>query len=113
MPSARFATSSNMALVSGSGTSLKTIEYLAAGLPLVSTDVGVRYLDLRPGIDADVCDADEMPARVAALVGDPARAARLGESGRAAATRYGWDAVGAAATAALDRLVPARTGRWA
>src|SRR5439155_438951 len=35
-------------LVSGSGTSLKTIEYLAAGLPLVSTEVGVRYLGLRP-----------------------------------------------------------------
>jgi glycosyltransferase involved in cell wall biosynthesis len=41
-------------LVSGSGTSLKSVEFLAAGLPVVSTPVGVRGLDLSDD-EAIVC----------------------------------------------------------
>ncbi|TQR43695.1 glycosyltransferase family 4 protein [Paenibacillus popilliae] len=36
-------------MFSGAGTNLKTLEYLAYGLPMVSTDVGVRGLNLVDG----------------------------------------------------------------
>lgn len=99
-------------LVEGSGTSLKTVEYLAAGLPVVSTEVGVRGLDLRPGSEVEVVAAEEMPDRVAALLGDPARAAELGAAARrAAVARFGWPGIGAAAAAALDRLAESRHAR--
>ena len=36
-------------MVTGSGTNLKVLEYLAAGVPVVSTPFGIRGLDLVPG----------------------------------------------------------------
>jgi glycosyltransferase involved in cell wall biosynthesis len=96
-------------LVSGSGTSLKVIEYLAAGLPLVSTDVGVRGLGIRAGIEAEICGTEEMASRVASLVADPARMSAYGVAARAAvAERFSWDTLGRTATAALDDLVGSR-----
>ena len=93
-------------LLTGSGTSLKTLEYLAAGLPLVSTDVGIRGLGLRPGDDVVISTPSDMPARAAHLAADPAEMANLSAAGRSAVVgRFGWDAVGRAATAALDTLV--------
>ena len=95
-------------LVSGSGTSLKSVEYLAAGLPLVSTAVGVRGLGLGAG-DAVVCGPEDMPGEVAALVGDEARRRALAAAGRRVAeSRFGWAALGERVSVALDRLV----GTW-
>jgi hypothetical protein len=92
-------------LLAGSGTSIKVIEYLAAGLPLVSTAVGVRGLEVRPGIDAEVCSVEEMPSRVAALAAAPSRRIALALAGRQLAEQhYGWDAAGRAASAALTAL---------
>lgn len=37
-------------MFSGAGTNLKTLEYISAGIPLVSTEFGVRGLDLQDGV---------------------------------------------------------------
>jgi glycosyltransferase involved in cell wall biosynthesis len=93
-------------LVSGSGTSLKAVEFLAAGLALVSTPTGVRGLGLT-GNEVEICEPPEMPARVAGLASDAARRAALGTAGRRAAEdRFSWDCIGARAAQALDRVVP-------
>jgi glycosyltransferase involved in cell wall biosynthesis len=94
-------------LRSGSGTSLKMIEYLAAGLPVVSTEVGIRGLELRAGSDIEVCTDAEMPARSAALASDRSAMERLGRAGRLAAERFSWHAIGRTATTLLDELVGA------
>jgi glycosyltransferase involved in cell wall biosynthesis len=92
-------------LLTGSGTSIKTIEYLAAGLPLVSTATGVRGLEVRPGVDAEVCPVEEMPSRVADLATTPSRRIAMAIAGRRLAEeRYGWDGAGRAASAALTAL---------
>lgn len=96
-------------LVSGSGTSLKTIEYLAAGLPLVTTSVGVRGLGLEPGIDAEVCDLEKMPGRAGAVAADGRRRQELAHNARRAAERFSWEKIGAQATDALDGLVATRS----
>jgi glycosyltransferase involved in cell wall biosynthesis len=95
-------------LTTGSGTSLKTIEYLAVGLPLITTAFGVRGLDLESGAQAEVCELEAMPARAGALVTDPARRRLLGTRGRAAAERFSWQEIGIEATRALDELAAAR-----
>jgi glycosyltransferase involved in cell wall biosynthesis len=95
-------------LRTGSGTSLKTIEYLAAGLPLVTTAFGVRGLDVVPGVEAEVCDLQDMPARSGALAADPARRALLARGARLAAERFSWQEIGAEATRALDEVVAGR-----
>jgi glycosyltransferase involved in cell wall biosynthesis len=68
------------------GTPVTIIEALAAGRPVVATDVGgvgdvVR--DGRDGFLVDVGDAGAMASRLAEIAADPELAARLGASGRA------------------------------
>ncbi len=89
----------------GSGTSLKVVEYLAAGLPIVSTAIGIRGLDVRDGVEAQVCEIDEFAARIAALAKDENRRRVLGGGARRLAeTRYGWPAIGRAVAVTLERL---------
>jgi glycosyltransferase involved in cell wall biosynthesis len=43
-------------VISGSGVNIKLVEYLDAGLPLVSTSLATEGLPLRPGVDLEVHD---------------------------------------------------------
>ena len=68
--------------VTGSGVNIKLIDYLGAGVPVVSTPLAVRGLALRPGVDLVVAgDAAEFAAAVVALVTDPVAAADVARSG--------------------------------
>jgi glycosyltransferase involved in cell wall biosynthesis len=79
-------------LLTGGGTRLKVVEALAAGVPVVSTRLGVAGLDLLPGehyLEAET--ADQMAVAIDDLLGDPALRQRLGEAGhRLAADHYSW-----------------------
>src|SRR5258706_1069233 len=81
-------------MVSGGGSSLKVPDFLAAGLPLVSTSVGARGFGLRPGIDYEDATLDEFAARLERLACDPARRTALGRSGRDAVARVTWPVLG-------------------
>jgi len=95
-------------LRSGGGTSFKTIEYLAASLPVVTTPVGARGLRLVAGRDAVVCEADEMPGQVRGLLANPLGAASLADAGRTAAEAFSWAGIGAVAAVALDEVMEGR-----
>jgi glycosyltransferase involved in cell wall biosynthesis len=92
-------------LEQGSGTSLKVVEYLAAGLALVTTPVGARGLSLADGREAVIVESDQFPAAVSRLVQDVSLRERLGAAARAhAVAELSWSASGATAAAALGRL---------
>jgi glycosyltransferase involved in cell wall biosynthesis len=79
----------------GSGTSLKVVEYLACGLPTVSTPVGIRGLDLTPGEDVLVGDLKDFPQLIATLVGDKRLRKKLSETGRRTVEEsYSWEKLG-------------------
>lgn len=70
-------------LLHGAGTKRKVIEALLAGLPVVSTSIGVEGLPLRAGEHAMVADdAAGFAAAVTALLGDAGQRARLAAHGR-------------------------------
>ena len=70
-------------VVSGSGVNIKLIDYLDAGLPLVSTSLATAGLPLEAGGDLEVHDdPQEFAAAVLRLVDDPTLAGRLARSGR-------------------------------
>ena len=70
--------------VSGSGVNIKVIEYLDAGIPLVSTSLATRGLPLAAGTDLEIQDDEEGFAdAVLRIVGDPAGARAMAERGRA------------------------------
>ena len=58
-------------LLTGTGVSVKTMEAAAHGAAIVTTKVGLRGLDLRPGVDLLVSDdADEFAASVLRVLDD-------------------------------------------
>ncbi|MBI2709211.1 MAG: glycosyltransferase family 4 protein [Actinobacteria bacterium] len=95
-------------MLSGSGTNLKVIEYLAHRAPVVSTPVGVRGLDLRDGEHLLVAPTGQLADAIRATLDDPVSAAARASAGRALVeASYDWRALG-------DRLaasVPGATGR--
>jgi len=75
---------------------LKIFEYMAAGLPIVASDVGQISELIRDGENGVLCRADDPAALASALDRvrrDPALGARLGRAARATVLRsHTWDA---------------------
>ncbi|NKC33374.1 glycosyltransferase [Falsiroseomonas selenitidurans] len=76
-------------LPDGTGSSLKTLEAMAAGLPVLGTSVAFRGLAVADGVQAVVADdLATWEAILPALLADPARLARIASAGRALAASY-------------------------
>jgi len=77
---------------SGSGTRLKIVEYLAAGLPVVSTAKGAEGLAVRDGEDILVAETSEGVAdAIVRLFAEPAFARSLADRGRTLVRdKYAW-----------------------
>jgi glycosyltransferase involved in cell wall biosynthesis len=99
----------------GGGARTKVLEAMAAGMPLVSTTVGVENLGLVDGRHYLAAEtAPEMVAAVVRLSGDPDLAAALGRHGAARIDEaHRWDVIGRtlepiyrAAIAARERRRP-------
>ncbi|MEA2302972.1 MAG: hypothetical protein QOH43_252 [Solirubrobacteraceae bacterium] len=84
----------------GSGTNLKTFEYLASGAPLVSTPKGLRGAEVPEGPAVVVADVDDFPAAMRQVAATDAGAldAHAAALRAAVARRYDWQAI-------VDRLL--------
>ena len=83
-------------LLTGSGTRLKILEAMAAGVPVVSTTLGAEGLDVESGRDIRIADAPGqwLPA-LTALLETPEQAASLAAAGTALVrSRYDWEILG-------------------
>jgi glycosyltransferase involved in cell wall biosynthesis len=76
----------------GSGTRLKVLEAMAAGVPVVSTRVGLQGIAATPAEEAYAADAPgAFAAAVLRLLGDAGERARLAQRARALVeARYDW-----------------------
>lgn len=84
-------------LEAGAGTSLKTIEALAAGVPLVSTYVGARGFGLESGVHYHHADTPNTMAHVILdVLRNPAKSAPMCAAGRALAETFDWRLLGRA-----------------
>ena len=86
-------------------------EAMAAGLPVVATDVGgtIEMVDQHTGIVVDAGDADQLATAISSLLSDPARSSAMGQAGReVAAERFDINGQSARLIAEYRRLVPAR-----
>jgi glycosyltransferase involved in cell wall biosynthesis len=93
-------------MVSGSGIKNKILEAMAMQRPVVATSLAAEGLAATPGRDIVVADgAAAFATAVAALLGDPARAASIAAAGRALVERrYTWEACAAAYAALYAEL---------
>ncbi|WP_435181718.1 glycosyltransferase family 4 protein [Halorussus sp. AFM4] len=93
-------------LTLGSGTKLKMLDYLAAGLPVVTTDVGAQGLPLEDGETALVRNSwDAFADAVETLAESEQLRASLASNGRELGRQYSWDALFEAYDAVLDELL--------
>jgi glycosyltransferase involved in cell wall biosynthesis len=80
----------------GAGTRLKILEAMAAGVPVLSTALGAEGLDVSPGKNIVLVQADAgWPAALACLESDPLRWTAQASAGRELArSRYDWQMIG-------------------
>ena len=83
-----------MPLRMGSGTRLKLIQALAAGLPTVSTANGAEGYPITNGEELLIGDTpDSFANHILNLLNDPELQSRLGQNGRKFAKAYDWRVV--------------------
>lgn len=95
----------------GGGSRTKVLEALAAGMPVVSTRIGVENLGLTPGrhyLEAET--PQELAAAVERLVRDPGLATALGREGADhVETGFRWEGIGRSLQPIYESLAPPRT----
>lgn len=69
-------------MTSGSGTNIKMLDYMAAGLPVVSTSVGARGLNLENYENAIICDIPDFPVRINQILSDSKLYSKISSNGR-------------------------------
>ncbi|GAB4313213.1 MAG: hypothetical protein Kow0059_04310 [Candidatus Sumerlaeia bacterium] len=81
---------------SGSGTSLKMLEFFASGLPVITTPLGARGLDAESGRHAMIGEAAQFPGLLrAASTAGAERLQHLGDAARRLVeNRFSWNAIG-------------------
>jgi len=78
-------------MMGGSGTNLKMLDYMAAGLPVVSTVIGARGIDLENNRHAIVCDIDLFAKKISYLINKEDVRAELARNGRQLVKdKYDW-----------------------
>lgn len=77
----------------GSGTNIKMLDYMAAGLPIVTTAIGARGLETAEQAFVE-STADSFGDDIAALIADPLRPRELGAAARRQASIfYSWERI--------------------
>ncbi len=89
----------------GSGSSLKVLEFFARGLAVLSTEFGVRGFEVQPGIDYVPASLPTFAETLRELAADRARVAQTGDNGRRTVERrYAWSSLAQAHFQALQQL---------
>lgn len=95
-------------IFAGAGTSLKMVEAMAAGLPIITTATGARGLGLTDGVNALLAEPNTFDAAVARIVLDPDLRRSLSDAARHAAIQnFSWTKIGQAVADAVERVIDA------
>lgn len=95
-------------LESGGGTRLKILEAFAAGLPVISTPVGVEGIDAIDGEHLSIVDRPHFTRKILEMIDQPAKAQQQAEQARKLANaRYDWNNIGKQAVNIIQEQIRA------
>lgn len=78
-------------MLSGSGTNIKMLDYMAAGLPVITTPTGARGLDIENNKSAVICDVLEFPEKIIEILNNKDFYDKLCHNGRKLVEeKYDW-----------------------
>jgi glycosyltransferase involved in cell wall biosynthesis len=81
-------------MLSGSGTNIKMFDFMAAGLPILTTPAGGRGIDCGAERPFEVCEAKDLCAGLACLLSNPRRRYELAVNARDAVERcFAWERI--------------------
>jgi glycosyltransferase involved in cell wall biosynthesis len=93
-------------MINGSGTNLKMLDYMAAGLPVISTAIGARGIDLENNRHAIVCDIDVFPKKISQVLNTKELSDTLSINGRILVkNRYNWKKIADSMTLTIEKLI--------
>jgi glycosyltransferase involved in cell wall biosynthesis len=82
-------------MTTGGGTNLKQLEYLASGVPSVTTAFGARGIAIRDGREAIIREVDAIPAAVEMILRNPEIGTRIRTNAPALARQhFDWAVIG-------------------
>lgn len=98
-------------MAAGSGSNVKVLDYFANGLPVLSTDFGMRGIQARAGEHYLQAALGQFATELGAALAEPGKLGAISAAGKALALQqYTWDAIAGQAAGAIDALSAARSG---
>ncbi|MBE1445672.1 glycosyltransferase family 4 protein [Paenibacillus sp. OAS669] len=92
-------------MFSGAGTNLKTLEYLSAGIPLISTDCGVRGIDLVNGDHFLLANKDDFARKIIELLDDDILMEGISKKGKDFInSHFSWKSIAENLNSKINRL---------
>jgi glycosyltransferase involved in cell wall biosynthesis len=92
-------------MLSGSGTNIKMLEYMASGLPVISTPIGARGLDIVNNEHAIIANIDDFPEKLEELLNDEEMQKNLSQNGRKLVEeKYDWGKIAEKEMEILEKL---------
>lgn len=99
-------------MFSGAGTNLKTLEFLSAGIPMVSTYVGVRGLGLEGNVQYVHAERDTFVKELKELLQNSEKMERLAQEGkRFVNAHYSWERICSNVHDSIERVLPNKSKR--
>jgi glycosyltransferase involved in cell wall biosynthesis len=93
-------------IFSGAGTSLKMVEAMAAGLPIITTHAGARGLGLRHEIEALLAERDDFEGAVSRLMHNGELRTQLARAARQnALAHFSWPTIGRSVADEIDQAI--------
>ncbi|MHB1166929.1 MAG: glycosyltransferase family 4 protein [Carboxydocellales bacterium] len=93
-------------MLSGSGTNLKMLDYMAGGIPVISTPFGARGLQVKDDEELAICGINNFPEVIQELLDHPEKRARLVKLARATVEqRFDWEKIGNEAGSFIKNVI--------
>ena len=92
-------------MLEGSGSNIKVLDFLAHGIPLLSTKFGLRGIQAEPGSDCLIADLERFPNEIRYWKQHHDELKGIGDNGRRLAeTRHSWGSVAEGVSLYLSRF---------